>query len=521
MQKSEEDRQSQSSFHDKLASPTPDRSTSDKPADFDDGAAVLHGEKVEYTPAEHGALLRKIDWRIMPLAAWGCALQYVDKTALGAAATYGIRTDLHFPGNGYSWAVSCFYLGYLVGTPIMARLLQRFHAGKTIGISFFLWGCTLLAMCGVKNFAGVVAMRLLLGIFEASLAPGLTLITSSWYKQREQPLRFGMWTVLNGVLPVPFLVIYFGLGHVKTGPLQDWRLIFLIVGLLSCLTGIVLFFFLPDTPANASWLNEREKSIAVARVAESQQGMKNTHFKWYQAREALLDYRVWLIVLQMLFSQFIGAVTSNFIGVIIKGLGFTALKAQLLTAPNFAVQAVTTVLVAVPPTVFLSFRHFKQPLVATASCIALAGNVMLYVAKPVPSTQSLRLAACIMISTSGANYTQILATVSANVAGYTKKQVVTSMTFVAYCIAAFVAPQAFLGSESPTYHTGLGTTMGTLCAFIAIAWISWFCQRAENARRDRLAINDPRYRTGDENEDFMSGLRDETDRENMHFRYSG
>lgn len=31
-----------------------------------------------------------------------------------------------------------------------------------------------------------------------------------WYTHVEQPFRLGMWTLLNGVLPVPFLVIYYG-----------------------------------------------------------------------------------------------------------------------------------------------------------------------------------------------------------------------------------------------------------------------------------------------------------------------
>lgn len=30
-------------------------------------------------PTEKSAVRRKIDWRIMPLAAWACGLQFVDK----------------------------------------------------------------------------------------------------------------------------------------------------------------------------------------------------------------------------------------------------------------------------------------------------------------------------------------------------------------------------------------------------------------------------------------------------------
>jgi MFS transporter, ACS family, allantoate permease len=51
-------------------------------------------------------LLRKIDWHIMPLAAWACGLQFVDKSGLGAAATYGLQKDLGLTGNEYSWCVS-------------------------------------------------------------------------------------------------------------------------------------------------------------------------------------------------------------------------------------------------------------------------------------------------------------------------------------------------------------------------------------------------------------------------------
>ena len=129
------------------------------------------------------------------------------------------------------------------------------------------------------------------------------------------------------------------------------------VGLISILTGVALFLLLPDSPAvsmsasssnddayfevltQTCWfLNERQRQVAVERMNRAQTGVKNTQLKWPQVREALTDWRVWLIVLQMLFCQAVGAVQSNFLGIIIKGLGYTALNAQLLTAPNFAVQ---------------------------------------------------------------------------------------------------------------------------------------------------------------------------------------
>lgn len=101
----------------------------------------------------------------------------------------------------------------------------------------------------------------------------------------------------------------------------------------------------------------------------------------------------------------------------------------------------------------------KQPLVATASIIALVGIVILYVTPAEPQYQGRRLASVIIISCSGANYTVIMAIIGSNTAGFTRKQISTSTAFFLYCVVNIVTPQTFLGSESPRYHTGLAFTL--------------------------------------------------------------
>ncbi|KIW29277.1 uncharacterized protein PV07_05102 [Cladophialophora immunda] len=558
--------------------------------DLDVGASIVQAqEDTQYTEEEKSAVLRKIDWRIIPLAAWACGLQFVDKSGLGAAATYGLREDLNLKGQEYSWCVSIFYFGYLAGSFISGRGLQYFHAGKFIGCAYFIWGGTLLGCVGAQNYATLLGLRFLLGynaispcpfysrkpaeiinyarVLESSLVPGLLLITTMWYRQQEQSLRFGLWTVTNGILPVPFLVIYWGrafdwnfgaksvqrlmetpslgLGHVDSGPVVSWRLIFLLLGLLSCITGILLFFFMPDSPVSVKWLTEREKAIAIKRLVDDQLGVKNTHFKWEQLKETLLDYRFWMMVLQMFFSQAAGNVTTNFLGIIIKvtkkasqirngasrltygpspsiqGFGYTALKAQLYTAPNFAVQAVTQMIVSTPPTLLPRFRNFKQPLVAIASVIALIGMVILYVTPAETQYQGRRLASVIIISCSGANYTVVMAVIGTNTAGFTRKQISTSTAFFLYCVVNIITPQTFLGSESPRYHTGLAFILSFLSIYIALSFSTWLMMRLVNRARDKKALTNPAYTTGEANLDEMSGLRDETDLRNKHFRYSG
>ncbi|EXJ86765.1 hypothetical protein A1O3_03719 [Capronia epimyces CBS 606.96] len=481
----------------------------------------LANQELAFTEEESNAVLRKIDLRILPLAAVACGMQYVDKAGLGSAATYGLREDLGLVDQEYSWAVSIFYFGCLLGSFFAGPILQRFHVGKLLGVAYFLWGCTLLGCMGAKGFASLAALRFLLGLFESVLVPGLLLITTMWYTHREQPARLGLWTVLNGALPIPFLVVFWGLGQVKGGPLVPWQLIFLLLGLCTCILGTIMFFFLPDTPSEVTWLNERERAVAIERVAKDQTGIKNTTFKWEQFREALTDFRVWLILASMFFSQVAGSVTTNFLGIIIKGFGYTALKAQLLSAPNYAIQTVAVLLVSFPPSYVRRLRNCKQPLTAIATIIALIGTIILYVTPSEVEYKSRRLGAVIILSAAGCNYNVIMSVIAANIGGFTKKQVTTSLTFVCYCAINIICPQTFLQSESPRFHTGLTFVMCMLCVYLCLLAINWTGMRLENRRRDKLALTDPAYALGDMSVEIMSGLRDETDKQNKRHRYSG
>lgn len=81
----------------------------------DPALQFLGGEVVEYTPEEARAVLRKIDWALMPMLCWVYALQFADKTSLNYASLMGIREDTHLDPTSqqFSWASSIFYAGYI------------------------------------------------------------------------------------------------------------------------------------------------------------------------------------------------------------------------------------------------------------------------------------------------------------------------------------------------------------------------------------------------------------------------
>ena len=69
-----------------------------------------------------------------------------------------------------------------------------------------------------------------------------------------------------------YSLLGYGVGHIN-GTFPNWAYIFLILGAFTILWGGVLWFYLPDSLVGAKFLNEREKAIALARVARNKSGI--------------------------------------------------------------------------------------------------------------------------------------------------------------------------------------------------------------------------------------------------------
>lgn len=59
--------------------------------------------------------------------------------------------------------------GYMIAQPGWSYLLGRWHAGRVLGGSAFVWGVMVLVMVWSKNFTHVMVTRFFLGVFEAAV----------------------------------------------------------------------------------------------------------------------------------------------------------------------------------------------------------------------------------------------------------------------------------------------------------------------------------------------------------------
>lgn len=92
-------------------------------------------------------------------------------------------------------------------------------------------------------------------------------------------------------------LISYGIGHVDAS-VAHWQLIFLILGAVTSAYGIILLLLLPDSPAEALFLNKKERAIAVQRTRQNKTGLLDfDSFQWNQILQAFLDPQVWFLVL--------------------------------------------------------------------------------------------------------------------------------------------------------------------------------------------------------------------------------
>lgn len=91
------------------------KDVSAKATEQEPALAFMDHERVEYTPEEGQAVLRRIDWHILPMLMWVYCIQFADKTSLNYASVMGIREDINLDPTTqqYSWASSIFYAGYI------------------------------------------------------------------------------------------------------------------------------------------------------------------------------------------------------------------------------------------------------------------------------------------------------------------------------------------------------------------------------------------------------------------------
>lgn len=80
---------------------------------YENAVAVEEGTEVHFDGVETAKVLRKVDWRLLPILSWLYLLAFLDRSNLGNAKVAGLADDLSLTGGQYNMAATvCTCVSY-------------------------------------------------------------------------------------------------------------------------------------------------------------------------------------------------------------------------------------------------------------------------------------------------------------------------------------------------------------------------------------------------------------------------
>ncbi|RDW63551.1 hypothetical protein BP6252_11096 [Coleophoma cylindrospora] len=479
---------------------------------------VIH--ESEFTEEEYKALLRKIDRYLLPLMFCCYGIQQTDKTSTGTQAIFGLRTDLNLHGQQYNWLTTIFYITYLVGEFPSNFLLQRWSIGRCLTIYMMCWAICLICVSAVTDWSQLMAIRALQGFFECTISPGFLLIIGTWYRTEEQAPRALFWQAANAFFLIVCDLIMYGIaGYVKVhGGIQAWRTISLFLGSLTIVLAIASIFLL-GTPNEVRWLTKREKRMAQARIVRNKAGRDTTGlaWSWPQAAETFKDPQLWFSFANAFINNIPNGGLTSFGSIMYNSFGFTSMQVLLVGLPRSVISLFLFTFVAI----YIRRVQNRRMYIMMFGCVTpFIGLLAMSLLPDTPELKWIKWGLYIMTMPFVFPIFLAWSLLPSNVAGRTKKTVVSSMTFLAYCIGNIAGSFVFKTSDAPRYVSG--TIACSICFAlefgIILAWRFWYMY--ENNRRDKAAAASGLTKEEQEAEGRLLGEQDVTDMMNPHFRYT-
>lgn len=160
------------------------------------------------------------------------------------------------------------------------------------------WGIISMLMAIVWNDTSFYVLRILLGVAEAGLYPGIILYISYWFPQKYRARAIGIFLLgvsMANIIGAPLAGALLQM-HGLLG-LRGWQWMFIIEGLPALFLAYGVWHWLPDKPRNAKWLSDEDKDLIERYLASEDVGEESSHSDLRALGPVLRDPIIWLVVI--------------------------------------------------------------------------------------------------------------------------------------------------------------------------------------------------------------------------------
>lgn len=326
----------------------------------------------------------KMDIQILPVCVLLYLLAYIDKSNIsqamldgknlpnGKVEDPGILTSLNMTPHEFSIALTVLFPTYMAFQLPSNLIIRKIGPRIWIPTLALTWGVVETLQGLVTSKAGLYINRIFLGLAEAGLTPGITLLLTFFYVPKELQFRQAFYFTgaslsgsFSGLLATALRKMDGISGQ------HGWQWVFYIEGIFTVAVAIVCYFIIPNGPRGCFMLSPLERELIIQRqhaptyryqdLPHLALKLKEVKFEptsenegqlltppWYkEVLRTFIDERVYLTgILGFCVSLPIFSFT-NFMPSIIKGMGdYSTAKSMLLSCPPFAASFVYSLCMA-------------------------------------------------------------------------------------------------------------------------------------------------------------------------------
>lgn len=315
----------------------------------------------------------------MPLLIAAYVMAFLDRTNIGMAKER-LEADVGISAAAYGIGAGLFFLTYALSEIPSNLIMHKVGARFWITRIMISWGLISASMALVQGEWSFYILRMLLGIAEAGLFPGVMYFLTQWFTVKDRSKANGMFLLgvsAANIIGAPIggaLMLLDG-----TAGLHGWQWMFIVEGLPACLLAYLVWKMLPNRPTEAKFLTQEEAEDLESRIAAEEQAGADAAGN-HKLRHIIRDNQILLVVAVYFTHQIAVYTLAFFLPSIIGTYGnLGSFQIGLLTAIPWIFSAIGALLVPR----FATSGSRSRILIFSTMCGIVAGFVLGAVAGPV------------------------------------------------------------------------------------------------------------------------------------------
>ncbi|KAI8692613.1 hypothetical protein NCS56_00018300 [Fusarium sp. Ph1] len=466
-----------------------------------------------WTAEEEKRLVRKIDWRIT-LWAWVmfCSLDF-HRRNINRAISDNMLPEIGMDTNDFNYGQTIFLVTFLSAELPSGLISKKLGADRWIPFLICSWSLVAGSQAALHSKSAYFALKALLGLLMGGFIPDIVLWLTYFYKSNELPIRLAFfWTALSTSNIVGSLLASGILQMRGVAGLGGWRWLFILEASGTFIVGLFSWVLMPPGPCQTKswfrgkdgWFTEHEEYIMVNRLLrdDPSKGDMNNRQAVNLPRlwRAIKDWEQWPLYIIGLMVYIPPSPFNTYLSYILRQIGFSVFKANLLAIPSQFLYAVNLLIIT-----WVSERVKERGMLSSLSNIWIFPWVLALVVLPADMSPWVRYALISGLLSYPYCHAILVGWNAKNSNSVRTRAISAALYNMFVQTGNIAASNIFRDDDKPLYRRGNRVILGITCGNIVLFYIVKAFYIWRNKVRDRRwnAL------TKEQQEDYILNTTDE------------